>query len=256
MTWLQQWTDVLFLHFRVSVARLRECIPRRLDIDTYAGEAWVSYVLFRLRLRPAWFSYVPGFSSLLELHVRTYVRHDDQPGIFFLRMYADNRLAILASQLLTPLYYESATIATETCHDGSRTIDCQAAESRGSLSARFRTPSAPMNWAVDDPREAWLVERYRLFVAQGDAQIVSAHVVHPAWQIKRVDLCHYEDGLRDAKALGFARRPDLAHFSPGVTAKFNAFARPIEKGPTGACGQNEIAGTRCESAISNVMSQT
>src|SRR5262245_29609107 len=108
MTWIQEWADVLFLHFPVSAAEVQRLLPRGIEVDKFDGRAWIGYIFFRLRVRPAWLPIVPGFSSLLELNIRTYVRCAGQAGIYFLRMYADNHLAIAAARLLTPLCYEPA----------------------------------------------------------------------------------------------------------------------------------------------------
>ena len=106
MIWRQRWMDVLFLHFAVDQRQLAQRLPEKLALDLFAGQAWLSYIFFRLQLRPAWLPLMPGFSSLLELNVRTYVRYRGQSGIYFLRMYADNPLAIAASRWLTPLRYQ------------------------------------------------------------------------------------------------------------------------------------------------------
>ena len=119
MIWLQRWSDVLLLHFPVRESELRPHVPRRLEIDTFHDQAWISYVFFRLDLRPAWLPNVPGFSSLLELNVRTYVRYGDLAGIYFVRMYANNRLAIAASRLLTPLCYEGAQMGMNCREENS-----------------------------------------------------------------------------------------------------------------------------------------
>src|SRR4051794_17678906 len=96
------------LHFAAREDQLRSWLPPQVEVDTLEGRAWLSFVFFRLKLRPARLPFVPALSSLLELNVRTYVRHRGQPGICFLKMYADNRLAIRAARWLTPLCYEPA----------------------------------------------------------------------------------------------------------------------------------------------------
>jgi uncharacterized protein YqjF (DUF2071 family) len=184
--WLQRWTDVLFLHFPVPESELRPHVPRRLEIDTFHGQAWISYVFFRLDLRPAWLPSLPGFSSLLELNVRTYVRYRGQAGIYFVRMYADNRLAISASRLLTPLCYEWAKMGAKRREDGTCELFCQPAKSVGALCVEFDADLSRLAAAAEDSLEAWLLERYRLFVAQGDEQssgerMVATTVEHSPW---------------------------------------------------------------------------
>src|SRR5262245_10940134 len=83
MIWSYRWLDCLFLHFTVSAAAVKPLLPPRLEVESFGGSAWISYVLFRLSVRPAWLPAVPGFSSLAELNIRTYVRHRGHSGICF-----------------------------------------------------------------------------------------------------------------------------------------------------------------------------
>jgi uncharacterized protein YqjF (DUF2071 family) len=224
VTWLQHWTDVLFLHFQVSEQQLRRFVPADIAIDTHRGSAWLSYVFFRLKLRPAPLPMVPGFSSLLELNVRTYVRYRDRPGIYFLRMYADNRLAIWASRLLTPLRYEAAAMAAEQSGDGSRSVTCRPRNDRGSVRLEFCVARSVAACVSADTLDGWLLERYRAFVHSRDRTILTATVDHAPWQVNAVELLRYEDDLAEAMGIPLGGAPVVVNYSAGVAARFNAFA--------------------------------
>lgn len=223
MIWLQRWTDVLFLHFPVRESELRPHVPLGLEIDTFNGQVWISYVFFRLDLRPSWLPTVPRFSSLLELNVRTYVRCGDLAGIYFVRMYADNRLAIAASRLLTPLSYEWARMGAKFREDGTHELYCRPAKSIGALCVEFDADLSRLAAAAEDSLEAWLLERYRLFVERGDEPMVAATVEHPPWMASAVENLDCGGELEIAQSLGLSRQPAIAHYSPGVLARFNAF---------------------------------
>src|SRR5207247_7183120 len=92
--WSQQWLDVLFLHWRVAESSLRSHVPAPLEIATRDGDAWVSLVLFRLRVRPPWLPFVPGVSELVEVNLRTYVHCQVKPGSGVSSVRADNVWAI------------------------------------------------------------------------------------------------------------------------------------------------------------------
>jgi len=223
--WHQHWRDVLFLHFPVSTKELAAHLPQELQADTFDGQAWLSYVFFRLTLRPAWLPLLPGLSSLLELNVRTYVRHRGQSGIYFLRMYADNRLAILASRLLTPLSYELATMVDQRRVNGNGHIECRpAATPSAVLAADTQIMASPVQTACGT-LDRWLVERYRLFVARAVGPVLIADVEHPPWMIAPVRLSSVKNGLAQSLGLSVAEEPALAQYSPGVKAQFNAFRR-------------------------------
>lgn len=223
MNWLQHWNDVLFLHFPASAAELAAQLPPRLEIDTYDGQAWLSYVFFRLKLRSPWLPFIPGCSSLLELNVRTYVQHREQPGIYFLRMYADNRLAILVSRWLTPLCYEPAAMIDKQLTSRSRHVECRPiAPSASLLSARVNIaadPSQPPAGSLD----AWLLERYRLFVGLADGRLLAADVEHPPWTASPIGLSDFHNSLCGMLGLSLPLAPAQAHYSSGVAARFRAF---------------------------------
>ena len=223
MIWRQHWTDALFLHFAVAPQQLVQRVPENLEIDTFDGQAWLSLVFFRLKLRPAGLPFVPGFSSLLELNVRTYVRHRRQPGIVFLRMYADNWLAIRAASWLTPLCYEPAAMQSERTPGGRRHIACRPARrAAGQLSLDFEiagNPCQPAGTSLD----AWLLERYCLFVPTPAGRLLVAHVEHSPWTVSRVAVRAMEQTMEDH--LGLSLGPtQLLHHSAGVAAKFGGFA--------------------------------
>jgi len=223
MTWLQQWTDVLFLHFAIAADELEPHLPPQLEIDTFDSQAWLSFIFFRLKLRPVGVPFIPGLSSLLEMNVRTYVRHRGQPGIYFLRMYADNWLAIQAARLLTPLCYEHATMIDLRLPDAQRHVECWPAGDRSSgLSVDF-TIAGDATEVCPGSLDFWLVERYRLFVGRHDGAILAGDVEHPSWQVSAVDLSVLNNHIGEATGLPLGEAPSAASFSTGVAARFNSF---------------------------------
>jgi uncharacterized protein YqjF (DUF2071 family) len=223
MTWLQRWTDVLFLHFAVAADELEPQLPPQLELDTFDDHAWLSFIFFRLKLRPVGLPFIPGFSSLLEMNVRTYVRHCDRPGIYFLKMYADNRLAIQAARWLTPLYYEHATMVDRRLVDDRRHVECSPTTNCGcGLSLDYQIAGDPAEAALGS-LDSWLVERYRLFVARSKGSILAGDVEHPPWRISPVKLSVVKNHIADSIRLRLGETPTAASFSSGVVAQFNSF---------------------------------
>ena len=237
MNWRQRWLDCLFLHFPAPAVDVERLLPLRLEIETFGGSAWISYVLFRLNVRPPWLPYVPGFSSLAELNIRTYVRHRGQSGICFLRVLADNRLAIAAARLLSPLPYEYARIrvgqAAGLPGAGSRLVSVESLPQRCDKQAACRYGSRrlelefaqPNNFAALQPgtQGAWLLERYRLFIGRPSGAVIAADAEHPPWQATALTPIVSENTLCADLGLELPTQPAIAHYSPGVSAQFNAF---------------------------------
>lgn len=224
MQWAQRWLDVLFLHWRVPAWDLRPLVPAALELDLMAGEAWVSLVFFRLKVRPRWLPFVPGLSSLVELNLRTYVLLDDRPGIHFLRIHADNCAAMWLARRLTPLPYRSARMQYNHVADTGYWCDCQdRAEPARGLALHFQ-PVGSLRTA-DAPADRWLLERYRLYTPRIDGALLQADVEHPPWKVRRVEARIHRNSMVRQAGLEVAARPDAAHFSPGTAARFGTFRR-------------------------------
>jgi uncharacterized protein len=223
MQWAQHWDDVLFLHYAVAPEALEPQLPPGLEIDTFGGQAWLSLIFFRLKLRPAGWPFLPGFSSLLELNVRTYVRCGGDPGILFLRMYADNWLAIQAAKLLTPLRYTLAKMSANGRGEREREFVCDDSRTPGRLDVRFQIADKPQP-AHQCSLDAWLVERYRLYAPSPSGELLAADVEHEPWLVSPVHVTSSEDSIADELQLPLGDA-NLAHYSAGVTASFKPFYR-------------------------------
>src|SRR5690349_6251946 len=93
------WLDMVFIHLEVDPAALQRHVPFELDLfDDRAFVSLVAFVMRRFRPRGS-----GAVGSLLcaplarhgFLNVRTYVRHNDEPGIFFLAEWVSNPLSVL-----------------------------------------------------------------------------------------------------------------------------------------------------------------
>jgi uncharacterized protein YqjF (DUF2071 family) len=233
--WSQHWNDVLFLHWPVPTTVLRSQIPTSLEIDTHEGLAWVSLVLFRLRVRRRWLPFLPGLSNLVEANLRTYVRCRDQPGIWFLSVYADNAWAIRLAKLLTAMPYIHAVMGYRCCGVESEFTVRQASSSRSELTLTFQT-KLDQRTATAGTLDAWLLERYRLYITDRRQRLLQADVAHPPWEIQDADVAISVNSIGGPVGIGLPANPAKAHFSRGVQAKFGAFRTAGEATcPSGGC---------------------
>lgn len=159
----QTWRHLLFAHWPLDARWLEPCIPAGLELDRYEGQPWLSITPFELTdLRMRGLPAVPGVSSFPELNVRTYVRVEGKPGIFFFSLDAGSAIASAAARLTLRLPYRHASMHVrregEVVH-----YDCRR---NGEGGAAFRASYRPLG----DPFEAragsleeWLTERYCLY---------------------------------------------------------------------------------------------
>lgn len=222
--WSQHWHDVLFLHWRVDAAALRSRIPTPLEVDTHDGDAWVSMVLFRLRLRLRGLPFLPGVSDLVEVNLRTYVHCQGKPGICFLSVHADNRWAILLARLLTPIPYAHAAMRYKRHGEQFEFLAGYDSPS-GTLAGLTFAPTGEGALSREHSVDEWLLERYRLFAFGRCSAPLQAEVAHPRWVARCVQGSGRVTGFVRAIGLDLPCVPEQAHFAPGVWARFGPFQR-------------------------------
>jgi alginate O-acetyltransferase complex protein AlgI len=154
------WLDALFIHFQLDAALLQPHVP--LELDQYQGRAYVSLVAFtQHRLRPRiggrlaeWLSRPLAHHEFLNL--RTYVRHGDDRGIFFLAEWIPNRLATLLGPLLYGLPYRLGRLQYD------RTAR-RVVSKHGSFHCQTATAADRPAACAPGSEAAFLLERYTAF---------------------------------------------------------------------------------------------
>jgi uncharacterized protein YqjF (DUF2071 family) len=180
----QQWLDLLFLHWPVSVEALRDRIPPQLEIDTFDGQAWLGIVPFNMKGVTA--RGCPAPSALCdfpEINVRTYVKRDGKPGVWFFSLDVPSALAVWGARTFFHLPYFQAEVHTsredDTVHYSFR---------RGDLifDASYRPieDTSP----VDDPFSHWATARYCLYCQNTRGRLFRGEIQHALWPLQRAEL--------------------------------------------------------------------
>jgi uncharacterized protein YqjF (DUF2071 family) len=165
---LADWDRALFLHLEADPAALAPHVP--FDLDLFGGtRAFVSFVAFtmrglRLRRGGPWLRWVTWpIATHRFLNLRTYVRCGDEPGIFFLDEWLDNRIAVHLGPPLFGLPYRLGGI--DYAHDTETGALAGRVEGRrGCLAYCGRTaPGQPAVPCAAGGLDEFLVERYTAF---------------------------------------------------------------------------------------------
>ena len=216
------WDRTLMIHYEVEPAELRPQIP--FGLDTFEGKAYVSLVAFTLRrLRPRFLPrrFAPLTRAVSEhglLNVRTYVRHHDTPGIYFLAEWLPNRISMILGPPLYGLPYRYGRLTYQHDHDSGRfhgRVD-PADESRPLIYERTGPPLTGFRTVEHGSLDEFLMERYHAFTQRGQRRR-RFDVWHAPWPQRRVHVDLIDDRL--VHATGPWRdhaRHILNHYSPGV----------------------------------------
>ncbi len=215
------WLETVMIHYAAEAEILQRQIPFRLDVR--GGTAYVSVVAFRMNnFRFAGGGRIAakllrGFAARAFLNLRTYVRHGDETGIYFLAEWLPNRLSILPGRLLFGLPYRFGRLAYVSAGaNGALAGRVEAGGGAGAFAyrgeySRARAPSQSLPGSLDE----FLMERYAAFTKFGPMHRFF-RIWHPPWPQARIDVDIEDDSLLRRSGAWFrGARLACAHHSPG-----------------------------------------
>jgi uncharacterized protein YqjF (DUF2071 family) len=211
----QTWHDLLFAHWTVDKVRLASKIPAPLELDLYEGEAWLAIVPFHMtNVAPRAVPALPWVSAFPELNVRTYVRADDRPGVYFFSLDAGNPLAVAAARTLFHLPYYLATMQVEE-RDGAIHYNSHRSSDEGGAADLVATygPSGRVFRARKGSLEYFLTERYCLYTVDGEGRALRVDVHHPPWPLQPADATFRVNTMTDPIGIRLPARAPLLHFA-------------------------------------------
>src|SRR4051812_1078630 len=216
---LQSWRDVSFLHWALPPDVVRPHVPRGFELDLAEGSAWVSLISFSMpKLRPGPLPPIPGLSSAIESHLRTYVLGPDgRRGIWMLSLDMSPIAAAVLGRFVFVLPYWPARMEV----------------SRRDDMVRYRTqrrlgPPAMLDLRIELAREApdaeltnldhFLTARWVLYAGAGPV-LTAMPTEHPRWRFRGARVGRLRETTTRETGLPAMGEPDLVHFSDGVDAR-------------------------------------
>jgi uncharacterized protein YqjF (DUF2071 family) len=207
---LQRWEQLLFLHWRYDPALIQRSVPAGLTVDTFDGAAWVGLVpVFMRNVRPRFVPPVPYVSNFLELNLRTYVYDEaGQPGVYFYSLDCDQPVVVEAARRLLHLRYEHAAMRGEVGAQGRVELQAQRVGQTVEDRLVYRFKDDPAVEALAGSLEFFLIERYRLFAAQG-RDLMSIRVHHAPYRLRTAEVQDWSAQVIELAGLPApARSPD------------------------------------------------
>jgi uncharacterized protein len=183
------------MHWPVPETSLRPLIPPALRLDTFDGSAWLGVTPFHMeRTRPRLLPAVPWLSSFPELNVRTYVTHQDKPGIWFFSLDARNPVAVRLARATFGLPYFDAGMSCRT--SGGEVRYGSVRTHKGAPPARFVASYRPVGVPFESrpgTLENFLTERYCLYSAgagdraSGSGRVRRGDIHHRPWPLQKAE---------------------------------------------------------------------
>lgn len=225
-----RWSNLGFLHWRISPELIRPFVPAELELDLFEGDAWVGLVPFTIPLiRIAGCPRIPYASSFHETNLRTYVHWQGKdPGVWFFSLDAANRLAVWAARRFWYLNYVWASMELLFVPSEGKVTEPGGRIHYKSWRERERSELPDVDLILEpDPQRAletsqpgsleyFLAERYILYSQSPRGSIYRGQVHH-----KPYELVPARDELRSCRlfernGLPIQGPPEHVLYSPGV----------------------------------------
>jgi uncharacterized protein YqjF (DUF2071 family) len=209
----QTWHDLLFAHWPLPPDKIRPLVPQQLELELRDGSAWVAVAPFwmsgiRGRLAPP----LPFLSKFCELNVRTYVRYQGVPGVYFFSLDAASLPAVLGARATYKLPYFHAAMLVRSSGESFEYTSSRLQEPRpANFHARYR-PTSPPRVRDAHSIEAFLTERYCLYTVD-KGQVLRAYIHHLPWQLQEAEAEFDINTMAQASGIELPDIKPLLHFS-------------------------------------------
>lgn len=215
---LSDWINVAFIHFQADPQTLQQQIPYELDL--FEGKAYVSVVSFSIRrLRPA---FGGRFAERLFrpignhefFNVRTYVRHGNRVGIYFMAEWLNNRLSVALGPRSYGLPYRFGNL--DYHHALSSDLHGHASTRVGDFSYHAASRDGRLEYCPQGTLDEFLLERYTAFIWRHSIGRYF-QIWHEPWPMVQLDARVDDATLLEATgAWSGTAKLVCANFSPGV----------------------------------------
>lgn len=223
----QRWSEVTFLHWRVSPESVAPYMPEGCTPDVIDGSAWVGLIAFQMS-RSAFFGgpRIPWLGDFPEVNVRLYsVDSLGRRGVVFLSLEASHLIPVLLARTAFGLKYQWASmkIRQEKNKISYITRRHTNPQARSLISIRpVENSEAPVQ--NHDSQIALALTAQWAFHQRHLGRTLYCRNIHEPWPLQPAELLQLDDSL--LAAAGFKdlteRTPDSVLYAKSVTTNFAA----------------------------------
>ena len=202
----QGWYDLAYIHFRYSVEEVARILPDGLEVDVCDGSAWVGLIPFSMRgIGVPGLPAVPYLGTFPEVNVRTYVRRNGVPGVWFCSLDINRLLPTIVARTTYTLPYCFVRASNKRVGDELMTT-VERRWPRGEAHTKIRLKIGE-HIVAPSPLEVFLSARWGLYTTTRRGNLRYAPISHEPWRLQRAEIISLDDLLIDAA--GFAA-PNVA----------------------------------------------
>ncbi|GDX34653.1 hypothetical protein LBMAG16_14840 [Actinomycetes bacterium] len=218
----QGWYDLAYIHYRYKVEDVARILPDGLEVDVCDGSAWVGLIPFSMRgIGVPGLPSVPYLGSFAEVNVRTYVRRNGIPGVWFCSLDINRLLPTIVARTTYTLPYCFGRASNKRIGDQLHSV-VKRQWPRGEAHTNINLKILE---TIIEPSalEVFLSARWGLYTTTRSGNLRYAPISHPRWQLQRAEIISLDDSLVEAAGLA---KPTLSEngepnvmFSSGVPVR-------------------------------------
>lgn len=214
----QHWRDLLLTHWPISPKMLRPHIPSHLQIDTFGHYAWVGVVIFEIDgIYPRGFSTLSLTPKFSEINVRTYVKYDGKPGVYFLSLDVKHWASLFIAKKWYHLPYHPAQVSIQKKGETFHYNSIRKCETKIPIICKGTyTPLPEVYFPETGTLDYWLTERYCFFSIDKEDNIYCTEIHHPPWPLQKVVTEPCMNSLFSLFHFDLTSVGPISHFSKGV----------------------------------------
>jgi uncharacterized protein YqjF (DUF2071 family) len=214
---VQQWQDLSYVHWRYDPQEVKALLPKGVEVDIFDGSAWVGLIPFSMRdIGLPHLPAVPYFGSFPEVNVRTYIRCNGVPGVWFFSLDVNRFLPALVARTTYFLPY-----CWGRAHNVRNNDIVDAAVERRLPNGASTSLRVKIGEHIQNPDElaVFLSARWGLYSKGFRNGVRYAPVDHETWPLYSAELLSLNDTLVVASGLSAPTGAPHVMFSPGVSVR-------------------------------------
>lgn len=183
----QTWNDLLFAHYPIKLESLKSIVPNVLPLDSFNGMGWIGVVPFyvtnlRLRGLPS----IAGTNRFPQLNVRTYIKVEGKPGLYFFSLDAMNWLSVRMAKMFYHLPYVHADMEVKCNASNINYESRRRSDPDFKLICSYR-PIAEQYSSVEGSFEQWATDRYCLYTLNKKREPLRCDIMHHPWVLQHAE---------------------------------------------------------------------
>ena len=175
--WKQTWKNLLFQHFEIEDINIFEkYLPKDCRFESFNGKYYFGLVSMNMtNVKHKTTGDFVWFKNYNELNVRTYILHDNKPGVLFLSLDVDSLISFFGARVLYGLPYRLSKYSKEQ----NKVVSFR--NSKLQFQTRYKITSEAKHYPIDS-FAYWATERY-FFANKYLGISFKGEISHKPWQL-------------------------------------------------------------------------